>query len=61
MCVFPFVRPDPVPDAGVQHHREQRHPAADHLHPGEHPGGPAHVRAALRPTERAQRTGELLR
>lgn len=60
VCVCFLVCPDPVSDAGVQHHREQGHPAADHLHPGEHPGGPPHVRAALRPAERAQRTGELL-
>lgn len=58
-CVLVHVYPDPVSDAGVQYHRKQRYPAADHLHPGEHPGGPAHVWAALRPTERTQRTGEL--
>lgn len=55
-CVSVFA--DPVSDAGVQYHWEQRHPASDHFHAGEHSRGPAYVRAALRPTERAQRTGE---
>lgn len=51
-------RADLVPHAGVQHHRQQRHPAADHLNPGEHGRGQAHVRAAVRPAARAEGAGE---
>lgn len=54
----PRLSADPVLDAGVQHHRQQRHPAPDHLHPGEHRRGEAHVRAAVRPAAGAQGAGE---
>lgn len=54
----PRLSADPVLDAGVQHHRQQRHPAPDHLHPGEHGRGEAHVRAAVRPAAGAQGAGE---
>lgn len=47
-------------DAGVQHHREQRHTAADHLHTGKHSGWPSHVRAAVRPTAGAEGAGKFL-
>lgn len=49
---------DPVLDAGIQHHRQQRHPAADHLNPGEHQRGEAHVRAAVRPAAGAEGAGK---
>lgn len=55
------VSADPVLDAGVQHHRQQRHAAADHLDPGEHGRGEAHVRAAVRPAAGAEGAGESVR